>query len=107
MYRKNSYWTLTEGWDPPPQTGISGDERRNQFHLRISTGNLVESLRLPVIIRGETAGDPASSFHWRKDKGFETAIFPDSSVSVAHSGPIVARLSCAGNDYTIDGRGLS
>ena len=107
MHRGNCFWTQTEGWEPPPKVGISGDPRRNQFHLRFSTGGLVERLRLPVVIRAEWKSCPAPSVQWRRDEDAETAVFPDAAVRVFHAGPTIANILCMGDEFAINDWGIS
>jgi hypothetical protein len=107
MHRQNCFFTQTEGWDPPPQAGISGEERRNQYHLRFSTGELVEELRLPVVIRTESQLQRAPSIQWRKDGDANTVVFPDTAVRIPYAGPAIARISCFGREYTVADWGLT
>ena len=106
MYRQNCFFTPSVGWDPPPHVGLCGDERQNQFHLRFSTGNLVEELRLPVVIRADWKSHQAPAAQWRKDERSDTMIFPDTTISVPRAGSTIARISSFGKNYTIDDRGL-
>lgn len=51
MYHENSFFAVTEGWEPPPMKPVKrGDQWHLQYHLKFSTSSLLNSLNLGVIL---------------------------------------------------------
>ena len=40
MHHKNGFFTLTEGWDPPPMEGKDNAQWRQQYHLRFTPSGI-------------------------------------------------------------------
>ena len=107
LYEGSSYWSLTDGWDPPPDIGERGKGVRNQHHLRFSTGTLVERLNLAVILRPEWKGSPAVEFEWRTTDAANTAYLPKAEIAVYREDGAFARAMVKGANYVIDDEGIS
>lgn len=50
MCHTNAFFSLTEGWDPPPAKIKSSEQWYDQFHLRFTVSGLVERRRLGVVL---------------------------------------------------------
>lgn len=69
LYHHNAFFTLTDGWDPPPQSAKSNAQWYRQYNLRFTTSGLMERRTLgvvlcpghasltPAIVRAERVGD--------------------------------------------------
>ncbi len=56
MCHTNAFFSLTEGWDPPPAKIKDSAQWHNQFHLRFTVTGLVERRRLGVVLCPGHAG---------------------------------------------------
>ena len=51
MYHNNAFYSLSEGWDPPPmRTGKDGSQWHQQYHLRFTPSGLVGRRNLGVVL---------------------------------------------------------
>ncbi len=106
LYRHNYALTRSTGWDPEP-TSLTGDTQfRNQFHVTFSTGELVEDLVLPVVLRAGWEENPAGSFRWEREETAEVLVFDKARVAVFQSGEIISKLVVSDAEYTISNGGL-
>jgi hypothetical protein len=107
LYRYDYAVTKSSGWEPEP-IDLTGEKRfRNQFHLKFSTGDLVEDLVLPVVLRAGWEGNPVVSFRWEKEKTVDVLVFEKARVAVYQSGETISKLVVGDAEYTIGESGLS
>lgn len=100
----NSFFSVTEGWDPPPTARKTGDpEWQQQYHLRFTpVGIETKARHLGVVLAaGHVHLQPASvTTSW--DGETETASIGDDSVRVASpGGDRVAELTVGGRHYVV------
>ena len=51
MYHNNAFFSLSEGWDPPPmRAGRDESQWGQQYHLRFTTSGLVDRRNLGVVL---------------------------------------------------------
>lgn len=50
LYSHNGYFSLSEGWDPPPNKAKSNDQWHNQYHLRYTPSSLDKMVNLGVLL---------------------------------------------------------
>jgi len=50
LYHHNSFFSLGEGWDPPPMKGKENSQWHQQYHLRFTPSGLIERRNLGVIL---------------------------------------------------------
>ena len=50
MYHHNAFFSLSEGWDPPPMAAKQNSQWHQQYHLRFTPSGLVERRRLGVLL---------------------------------------------------------
>ncbi|MCD6361962.1 MAG: DUF4962 domain-containing protein [Armatimonadetes bacterium] len=86
MCHFNAFFSLTEGWDPPPSTAKDSAQWYQQYHLRFTVSGLVERQRLGVVLCPSHAGlEPAPVVtEWADD--VETARIGDDVLMVNHGG---------------------
>ena len=61
MYHHNAFFSLTEGWDPPPMKGKESAQWRQQYHLRFTPSGLVPRRNLGVVLcAGHASLKPAA-----------------------------------------------
>jgi hypothetical protein len=86
MVHQDAFFTLSEGWDPPPSAIKASDQWRMQYHLRFTPVAMPEQYNLGVVLcPGHAALAPATVVAER-----------EGPVEVAHIGEDVVRLSLAG-----------
>ncbi len=73
LYHHNGFFSLSEGWDPPPQARHPNPQWRPQYHLRFSPGGLFSSLNLAVVLCPDTPGAPATTVSAAAEGGLEAA----------------------------------
>ncbi len=60
MYQHESFFTLTEGWEPPPLVVKANDQWRMQYHLRFTADAMPARVNLGVVLcPGHASLDPA------------------------------------------------
>jgi len=50
LYHLNSFFTLSEGWDPPPEAGKQNDQWQMQYNLRFNPMGLAGRMNLAVVL---------------------------------------------------------
>ena len=73
LYHHNGFFSLSEGWDPPPQARHPNPQWRPQHHLRFSPGGLFTSLNLAVVLCPDTPGLPATTVSAAAEGALEIA----------------------------------
>jgi hypothetical protein len=94
----NSFFTLTEGWDPPPMAKKGNDEVwQQQYHLRFTPVGMIPSRNLGVVL--------APSHNHLTEATVVTEI--DGDVEVAHIGNDAIRINPPGQqalaELVVDG----
>jgi hypothetical protein len=83
MHHRVGFFSLTEGWDPPPRPCARDDQWHNQYHLRFSPSGLPAKLTLGVILRPSTAEVPPQPVETELVDGVETARLGDDRVCLS------------------------
>ncbi len=117
MYHHNAFFTLTEGWDPPPM--ISDDDvlRHAQYNMRFTVSGPSERQNLGVVLSPGHATLPSARVQTERSGDAEVArIGPDDLVLVnqGQSGikyaglfsDALALLTVQGRRYEVRDRGL-
>ena len=50
LYQHNAFFSLGDGWDPPPMKGKENSQWHQQYHLRFTPSGLIERRNLGVIL---------------------------------------------------------
>lgn len=50
LHHQNSFFSLSEGWDPPPGSARPRESWQNQYHLRFTASNLIPRRNLGVVL---------------------------------------------------------
>ena len=115
MYHLNAFTSLSEGWDPPPESAKSNDQWYQQHHLRFTTTGLVGQRNLGVVLcPGHASLEPAKVTTQRAN-GTEVARIGDDLALVSQGGAIeyeglrsegLAMLVVGGQRYEIGDEGI-
>ncbi|MEZ4837175.1 MAG: heparinase II/III family protein [Caldilineaceae bacterium] len=85
LYHHNAFFTVTEGWDPPPQSAKSNAQWYKQYNLRLTTSGLVDRRTLGVVLcPGHASLKPAAVRSERVDD-VEFGYIDDIRVAVNQS----------------------
>ena len=83
MYHHNAFFTLTEGWDPPPQDLGRADQRDQQYHLRFTVSGVEARQRtLGVVFCPGHASLTRATVHTERSGDTEVARIGDDLVLV-------------------------
>jgi hypothetical protein len=80
MFHRVGFFSLNEGWDPPPRSCARDDQWHNQYHLRFSPSGLPAKLTLGVLLRPSTSELPPCPVRTALVDGVETASLGDDRV---------------------------
>jgi len=86
MYHHNAFFTLTEGWDPPPMRGRENSQWRQQYHLRFTPSGLVPRRNLGVILCAGHAHLQPAAVRAERCGNAEVARVGDDLVMVRQAG---------------------
>lgn len=116
LYHHNSFFSLSEGFFPPPGTSKPSDQWRNQHHLRFTPTGLVLQRNLGVVLAcGHEALSPAR-IETERIGDTEIARIGDDRIAVGMGAGIavdelrtdaIAALSLGGAHYEITDDGIS
>lgn len=110
LCQSNSFFSLTEGWDPPPMARKSSDDDWiNQYHLRFTPIGIEHPARnLGVVLATSHAHrDLAEVVPDVEDDGVETATIGNDRVLVMPPGrDTIAELTVSGTGYVVDNQGI-
>lgn len=117
LYHENAFFSLSEGWEPPPMDVEKG-KRRMQYHLRFTPKNLSLRLNLGVVLCPGHASLKRASVTTERIDQTEIARIGDDVVLVGQAEPIefegiksdalaVALVEGVRYDITDDGISLS
>lgn len=73
MFHRVGFFSLTEGWDPPPRDCPRASQWHQQYHVRFSPSGLPNRLCLGVILRPSSEALPACPVHTKLVDGVEVA----------------------------------
>ena len=115
MHHHNGFFSLSEGWDPPPKRAKPSEQWYHQYHLRFTASGLYSRCVLGVVLApGHTGLRPAEVTTERND-GAEIAHIGSDIVMTRQGETMHCRgvesqaLACAivaGQRYDIDDRGV-
>jgi len=60
MYHANAFFSLSEGWDPPPMVAKRNDQWHPQHHLRFTTSGLAPRRNLGVVLSPASRDIPSA-----------------------------------------------
>ena len=108
LCQENSYFSLTEGWDPPPMARKSTDDDwHNQYHLRFTPVVMERSRNLGVVLATSHATQSLTDVSAGVDGNVETATIGDDSVRIYPPGEDkLAELVVEGVTYVMDDEGI-
>ncbi len=108
LWGGNGFFSLGEGWDPPPMTDKGGDQWPMQYHLRYTPSGLVEKRNLGVILCPGHDHLENAVVQTRREDGVEIAEIGTTELRVFGAGgsDAVAELDVAGTRYVIGDQGL-
>jgi len=108
LCQSNSFFTLTEGWDPPPMARKGRDEDwLQQYHLRFTPVGLERARNLGVILVGCHPFRKAAKVVPGLDGEVETATIGEDSVRVFPPGEnYIAELVVDGVTYLMGDEGI-
>jgi len=101
LYSANAFFSLSEGWDPPP---MDADERPPQYHLKFTPVGILDRLNLGVVLACGAPRRPRVRMTGETAEGRETVRVGDDTVTVfpaAQPGEALARLAVEGAAYEI------
>jgi len=116
MHNRAGFFSLTEGWDPPPMRGKDSAQWLQQYHLRFTPNGIeVPKRNLGVVLCWDHAGwsKPAVETHLHGDT--EVAQVGDDLVLVnggtgisyrEHVSDAVVWMSISGRKYAVRDEGL-
>ncbi len=94
MYSRNGFFSLSEGWDPPPMGGKDSSQWKPQYHLRFTpTGIEAPKRNLAVVLCLEYAGHPRPAVETSLQGETEEAQVGDDRILV-HTGSGVDTAEC-------------
>ncbi|MFO8082161.1 MAG: DUF4962 domain-containing protein [Armatimonadota bacterium] len=82
LYHHNSFFTLSEGFDPPPSDAKRSDQWHNQHHLRFTPTGLTEQRTLGVVLACGHEGLEPAPVHTQRVGDAEVARIGDDLVAV-------------------------
>lgn len=115
LYQDNAFFTLSEGWDPPPLAGPNEKPWRMQYNLRFTPSGLVERRNLGVLLCPEHAHLAAAKVETARTENGDWARVGDAEMLVGQGETMelgsvraegIALVAVAGQHYRIDANGL-
>ncbi|HOX07663.1 MAG TPA: DUF4962 domain-containing protein [Planctomycetota bacterium] len=115
LYHRNAFFTLSEGWEPPPKDREQNDQWLMQHHLRFTTSGFERRRNLGVVLCPETARLRAPAVTAAREGKIELAriggdlVLVNQGEGVAHAGKSsggVALLAVGGAAYEIGDWGV-
>jgi hypothetical protein len=82
LNHQNSFFSLSEGWDPPPGSARPGDSWQNQYHLRFTATNLISRRNLGVVLCPSGADIHPSEVVTERSGDLEIAHIAEDAVVV-------------------------
>lgn len=88
LYHHNSFFSLSEGFDPPPAAGRDGRQWLNQHHLRFTPAGLVAARNLGVVLCPGHAGLSPAGVQTERVGNAEVARIGDDLLAVNMGGAL-------------------
>lgn len=88
LYHHNSFFSLSEGFDPPPSAAKASDQWRHQYHLRFTPSGLVEQANLGVVLACGHEGLDLAHVETERVGGAEIARIGHELIAVNMGGNI-------------------
>jgi len=116
MWHQNGFFTLTEGWDPPPAGAKRSEQWRDQYHLKFTPTHAVQRRNLGVVLCASHAALDAAPVRTELVDGIEVAHIGGDLALVGQGGGIayadieaqaIAVLVLDGITYLITDEGIS
>jgi len=116
MVHQNSFFSLTEGWDPPPSRSKPSEQWHQQYHLRFTVSGLVTRGNLGVVLAPAAPGIDTPSITAELVQGTEVAHIGDDLALVSRDGRLryggvdteaLAMLVLQGEVYEITDTGIA
>jgi len=82
IYRHNAFFSLSEGWDPPPMQTREDVEWQHQYHLRFTPSGLVEKRNLGVVLCPGHSSLPRARVRTERSGDAEVALIGEDLVLV-------------------------
>jgi hypothetical protein len=108
LWGGNGFFSLTEGWDPPPMTDKGGGQWAMQYHLRYTPSGLTERRNLCVILCPGHKYLKKAMVETRREGTTEVAQIGSTELKVFGGGgaDIVAELLIERTRFAIGDQGL-
>ena len=95
LYHHNSFFSLSDGFDPPPGTAKECDQWHNQYHLRFTPSGLVTERNLGVVLACGHEGLDVARVETERVGGTEIARIGHDLVAVnMGNGVEIGDLTC-------------
>jgi hypothetical protein len=109
LCQSNSFYSMTEGWDPPPMARKSSDDDwLNQYHLRFTPVGMLPARNLGVVLATSHRHREQAEVTPGVDGDVETAQIGEDSVRIfPPTADRLAELVVEGVTYVVDDRGIS
>lgn len=113
MVHRNSFFSLTEGWDPPPTRDKPSDQWLPQRHLRFTLSGPYERAVLGTVLCPGLPGRDPSPVETALEDGVETAAVGGARIELCGKGPAddqtpaLARVTLGGLCYSLTDGGIS
>jgi hypothetical protein len=88
MYHLNGFFSVTEGWDPPPFRTKPDAQWRQQYHLRFTCSGLAARRSLGVVLCPGSPGRSPAPVQCERVDGAEIAHIGGGRVLVGQGAPI-------------------
>ncbi len=88
MYHHNAFFSLSEGFDPPPAGARDGRQWRNQHHLRFTPAGLVSARNLGVVLCPAHGGLAPAPVRTERAGNAEVARIGDDLAAVNMGGAL-------------------
>ena len=108
LWGGNGFFSLSEGWDPPPMTDKGGGQWAMQYHLRYTPVGLIERRNLGIILCPGHKHLEKAAVQTRREDGAEIAQIGTTELKVFGEADTnaVAQLQIEGTQFTIGDQGL-
>ena len=115
LFHHNSFFTCTEGWEPPPHSDTPRKQWRQQYHLRFTPSGLCSRLNLGVVLCPGHAQLPLARVETSREGDAEAARIGEDLVLVNQSGTMehgelrsesLALLIVEGSVYEVAAEGI-
>jgi hypothetical protein len=115
LYSHNGYFSLSEGWDPPPSSAKSSEQWHQQYHLRFTPTGVESVLNLGVLLCPALENQTPPPIRRDLTNDVEAAFIGADSMYIRQKDKIeldhisteaLILLNLAGQIYHVDDRGV-